>query len=882
MKLWSRTRSALRNLLWKNRAESELESELRAYVDLVADEKIANGTSRAEARRTALAEFGGMEQVKQTVRDQRAGTRFDIIARDIRYALRQLLRNPGFTVTVVATLALSIGANTAIFSIVNALAIKNLPYPHPERMGTVFERVTGPDPNDERRWIDGTEWEQLRDNVPSLISAITGGVSGGVNLEAGPHVQYTLGGRVSAHYFDVLGLHPALGRSFNEEEDLPGGPKAVVLSYNLWKTIFSADRNLIGQTIHLKREPYSVIGVLPQGAITPLNADLYTALQPSRSGEGTGTNYEVIVRLRDGANWQQADGELKRAWAARAKQIESRDPGTKVEYYLMPFQKGVTSVLRPRAYALMLASGFILLIACANLAGLTLVRMVRRTPEVATRLALGASRWQVQRQLWIENLLLAGIGGLAGVAVGFAALRALLSLLPKDYLPVDSVPLDLPVLAFTFVLSTLTSILFGMLPTLTVRKVDLRSSIASRALAGGAHVGLRQALIAGEVALTVVLLAGAGLLVRSLIHLETLPPGFNANGVMTAKASLDDARYRDPAAFRHLIENSVAAMQQIPGVKSAAVGLTLPFERALNGGVMLHDGPQSGKWVGADMVYATPGYFETLQMPLIAGRTFTAADGPNTQAVAVINLSFAHKFFPGMNPVGLTVDKGLLVVGVVSDVQLSSGMNRVAPLQSEETLYFPAAQMNAQSLSVHVWFQPSWIVRTAAPVDGLTELMQRALAGIDPALPFSGFYRMSDLEAETLATQRIQVALLGTMAGLALLLSAIGIFALVANMVAQRTREIGIRMALGSTIRQAMIQIAAVGLRASVVGLVTGLALSAAALRVMRSLLYGVGVYDATTIAVVVAMLLLIITAATMLPTLRIASIDPATTLRDE
>ena len=882
MKLWSRTRSALRNLLWKNRAESDLETELRAYVDLVADEKIANGTSRAEARRTALAEFGGIEQVKQTVRDQRAGTRFDIIAQDIRYALRQLLRNPGFTVTVVATLALSIGANTSIFSIVNALAIKSLPYAHPERMGTVFERVTGPDPDDERRWIDGTEWEQVRDNVPSLISAITGGISGGMNLEAGPHVQYTYGGRVSAHYFDVLGLRPALGRSFNEEEDRPGGPNAVILSYNLWNTIFNADRNLIGQTIHLKREPYTVIGILPKGAITPLNADLYTALQPSRTGEGAGTNYEVIVRLRDGANWQQADGELTRAWAERARQIESRNPGTKVEYYLVPLQRGATAELRPRAYALVLATGFILLIACANLAGLTLVRMVRRTPEVATRLALGASRWQVQRQLWIENLLLAGIGGLAGVAVGFAALRALLSLLPKDYLPVDSVPLDLSVLAFTFVLAALTSVLFGMMPTLTVRKVDLRSAIASRTLAGGAHVRLRQALIVGEVALTVVLLAGAGLLVRTLIHLETLPPGFNAQGVMTAKASLDDARYRDPVAFRKLMENSIAAMQQIPGVKNAAVGLTLPFERALNGGVMLHDGPQSGKMVGADMVYATPGYFETLEVPLIAGRTFTASDGPNTQSVAIINRSFARKFFPGMNPVGLTVDKGMLIVGVVSDVQLSSGMNRIAPLESEETLYFAAAQMNAQSLLVHVWFQPSWIVRTAAPVDGLTEQMQHALARVDPALPFSGFYRMSELQAETLATQRIEVALLGTMAGLALLLSAIGIFALVANLVAQRTREIGIRMALGSTIRQAMIQIAAVGMRASLIGLLTGLVLSAGALRVMRSLLYGVGVYDAITIAVVVGMLLLITTAASMLPALRIASINPATTLRDE
>jgi hypothetical protein len=282
------------------------------------------------------------------------------------------------------------------------------------------------------------------------------------------------------------------------------------------------------------------------------------------------------------------------------------------------------------------------------------------------------------------------------------------------------------------------------------------------------------------------------------------------------------------------------------------------------------------------MVYVTPGYFETLQMQLIAGRTFSSSDGSNTQPVAVINRAFAHKFFPGLNPVGLTLDQGMRIVGVISDVQLSSGLNPIAPLQSEETMYFPAAQLNARSLFVHVWFQPSWIVRTAGREDGLTGQMQRALAGADPGLPISGFYRMSDLEADTLSTQRIEVALLGTMAGLALLLSAIGIFALVANTVAQRTREIGIRMALGSTITRTMIHFAAIGVRASMIGLAAGLVFSALALRVMRGVLYGVGIYDARTIAGVVPTLLLIAVVATALPALRVARIDPANTLRDE
>jgi putative ABC transport system permease protein len=802
--------------------------------------------------------------------------------RNFRLALRQLARNPGFAATVILTLALSIGANTAIFSVVNALMLKSLPYPQPDRIGTLFQREQGPNASDEMRWIDGTQWEHLRDNVPSLISAVSSSLAAGANLEADHRIDYVHDGRVSARYFDVLGIRPALGRSFTEEEDRPSGPKAAILSYNLWHTTFGADPNLIGQVIHLKGEPYTVIGILPQGQITPLNADLYTALQPSPAGEGQGTNYEVLFRLKDGANWQQADAEMNRAWAYRISQIESKNPGTKILYYTVPLQRGMTAELRPRAIALMLSAGFILLIACANLAGLTLVRMSRRLPEIATRMALGASRWQIQKQLWVENLLLACFGGVMGIGVGFAALRGLLSLLPEGFLPVASVPLDSRVLAFTAAVSLLTSVLFGMLPALASGRVDLRSSMTSRGAAAGQSVRLRQALIAGEVALTVVLLAGSGLLIRSLIHLETLPPGFNPQGVITAKASLDDARYQDRVAFQQLMSSSVAAMQRIPGVEAAGVGLSLPFERALNGGVLLHDGPRAEKMIGSDTLYATPGFFEALEMKLIAGRTFTVADGPKGQPVAIINNSFAHKFYPGLNPIGLTVDKGTTIVGVVSDVQLTSGLNPIAPLQSEETIYLPAAQVGTGMLGVHVWFQPSWVVRTAGPVEGLTAQMQKALAGVDPALPFSGFYRMSDLQAEALSEQRVEVALLGTMAGLALLLSAVGIFALVASLVTQKTREIGIRIALGSTIRQAMTHVSSSGVRAAGIGLALGLVLCVITLRTMRSILYGVGVYDAPSLLAVVGMLAAVTLLAATIPVLRVARIDPAITLREE
>jgi predicted permease len=548
----------------------------------------------------------------------------------------------------------------------------------------------------------------------------------------------------------------------------------------------------------------------------------------------------------------------------------------------VPLQKGETASLRPQVLALMLAAGFILLIACGNLAGLTLVRMLRRTSEVATRLALGASRWQIQKQFWVENLLLALVGGAVGIGVGFLALRGLLLLLPEHFLPVAHVPLDGGVMAFTLVVSLLTSILFGMLPALATRSVDLRASMASRAVAGGG-LRLRQGLIAGEVALTVVLLAASGLLIRTLVHLETLPPGFNPNGVMTAKASLDDLRFHDLAAFTKLLNQSTTAMRQIPGVQQAAVGLSLPYERSLNDQIALSDGKEAGQQVQTDLVYITPGYFEALQIPLLAGRSFTEADGPDAQHVAIVNQIFVRKFFHGVNPVGRYVDKNIRIVGVVEEVATAPGLDSAAPLTGEEAMYIPASQMDAQLLPlVHVWFQPSWIVRTAGPVEGLPAQMQRALTSVDPSLPFSGFYSMRDLLAKTLAMQRIEVALLGAMASLALLLSAVGIFALVANMVAQRTREIGIRMALGSTVGQAMVRIGRSGAGASVLGLFLGLVLCVGALRVMSSVLYGVGVYDVPTILTVVLTLALVTLIATTVPTLRIARIDPAKTLRDE
>jgi len=802
----------LRQFVSRQRLYDDLDEEIAFHLEEKVRELVAQGMPAKEARAAAHRELGNVGIVKEQAREAWGWRWLEDLLGDVRFAARKLLKSPGFTATVILTLTLSVGTNTAIFSLVNALLLESLPYPHPERLGTIYTRISGSQPSDERHNLNGEQWELLRDQVPALISALSGSTTG-VNLKAGSNVQYVHDGRVTAHYFDVLALQPVIGRNFSDDEDRPHGPKTVILSYRLWSSVFGADPNVAGQTILLKSEPHTIVGVLREGAVTPLNADVYTALQASRDGEGGGTNFQVITRLRDGARWQEADAQINRSWLQRAGRYESGgDPGAQVTYYSVPLQRGQTDRLRPQLLALMLSAGFILLIACANLAALALVRMLRRMPEVATRMALGASTWQIQRQFWVENLLLSLVGGAAAVAMAFLALRLLLLLLPEHFLPMAAVSIDDRVLVFTLTVSVLTSLLFGMLPALTARKIDFRTAMGGRTVARIGSPRFRLAMIVGEIALTVVLLGGSGLLIRSLLHLETLPAGFRPDGLIVAKASLDDARYHDPAAFRTLLDQSTAALRQIPGVERAAVGSNLPYEFTGNDRITLSDGREAGQQGGADWVYVTPGYFETLQIRLFAGRFITEADGPDAQRVAVVNRAFARKFYGGSNPVGRYIDKDMLIVGEVGDVPLSSGLNPVAPLQTEETMYSPAAQLEARVLAVvHVWIQPDWIVRTAGPVAGLTRDMQRALGSVDASLPVSGFYSMKDLLARTLATQRIEVALLGALAALALMLSAVGVFGLVANMVAQRTREIGIRMALGAKVSQAILQIGRTG-----------------------------------------------------------------------
>jgi putative ABC transport system permease protein len=883
----------LKQLVSRRRQYRELSDEMAEHLQEKVEELISTGMPRHEAEAAARRQFGNALLLEERGREVWQWAVFDSVLRDLKYAFRQLRRNPGFTFTVLLTLGVAIGANTAVFSMVNALLLRPLPYPQPEHLGSLISHYegifgsTGKATSADDNSSDGETWELVRDNVPAVIAGATAGTRG-VNLQIGTSIRYVREQRVSAGYLEALGVRPIFGRSFTKEEDRPDGAKVVVVSYEIWQSLLRADREAIGKAIHLKGEPYTVVGVLPPHSETPDKADLLTPLRPTRTGEGEGNNYGVILRLRDGASWAHADAQLANLHPKSFQGFVKKNPTGSAWLSARPLQQDLASTARIPVTILMSAVAVILLIACANLTGLMLVRVMRRSGELATRLALGATKASIFRQLMMEPALLAFAGGMLGLGLAASTINLFTRFIPPDMLPIGGLGIDNGVLLFALIATLATTILIGILPALEVRRAEIRPSLAaaaSRAGTSGGNSRIRQTLIAGEVMLTVVLLACAGLLLRTLAHLQTLPPGFDATNVMSAQVSLDDARYQSAESFQRLLQQSIAAMKEIPGVESAAVGLNLPFERGLNDGFRLADGSEDKEGHMASSAYVTPEYFQVLHIPLLFGRTFSDSDTGTSQRVAIVNESFARKFMGKTDVVGRHIKSGsdnCLIIGVVGDVTKKPGLVS-APLSSEVTYYIPATQVDQKFLAlVHTWFQPSWIVRTGGPVTGVAESMQKAMTGVDPSLPIASFHSLNDLQALALQKQRFEVLLLGTLAALALVLSLVGVYGLVSNMVAQRTREIGIRMALGSSVPQAMIEVGSSGIVAVLLGLGGGLALSAISVRLIKSELYGVKVYDPLTFIAVLLLLLLAATAATFLPTRRIARIDPASTLRAE
>ena len=884
----AQVRSWWRALTGQSRLAVEMAAEMDSHIERYAADLVARGVEPGEARRQARMEFGSAAAAAEECREA-VGMRWpDEFARDLRYAVRVLRKSPTFTAAAVATLALCIGANTAIFSVVDAVLLRPLPYPHPERLFSVARHFHGKGSDGYQMNLWGGAWEAVRDNAAYVDASVFSDGSMGVNFAAGGRVEYVKQQRVSAGFFRVLGIAPLIGREFSANEDRQGGPAVAVLSYALWKRAFHADPSIVGRAVDLRGEPHTIVGVLPANFQSIVPADLWTPLRPSRSGEGGGSNYAIVTRLRSGTTWAQANGQIEAVGAPVLREY-GQDPSTQ-RLRLVSFQRGLTEDVRQPLVILWAAVGLVLLIGCVNIAGLLLARAAGRTREMATRLALGSGRAALIRQMLAESVVLGLCGGAAGAALGWLGVRALKALMPLSLNVWQAVELDWRVLAATACASVAAGILFGLYPALVASRLQIRAALgeAGRGVAGGRNPWPRRLLVASEVALGVVLLVGAGLLIRTFAHLRGLNPGFDARNVITAELSLQDARYATNQSVNRLFDQSLARMRELPGVESAAVALSLPYERALNDGFRRLDGAHvDTESQITNMFYVTPEYFRVLRIPLLRGRVFTAADSSTAAPAAVVSEAFVKMYLRGDEAVGRHLDLGgddrREIVGVVGDVQQKSGWGDGSPLAAMPDIYIPATQVDDKFIPmVHTWFSPSWIVRFSGSAEGVIAGMQQALESVDPRLPFAGFHSMEDVRYRSLAEERFQAVLLGALAGLALLLAAVGIYGLIASSVAERTRELGIRLALGATVAQAMRAVALPGLALALAGVAVGSVLAGFASRLLRHLVWGIGPGDPLTFVAVGIGLLGVAAAASFLPALRVTRLNPAETLRQE
>lgn len=804
--------------------------------------------------------------------------------RDLRYAVRVLLKSPVFALTAILTLALCIGANTAIYTVVDRVLLRPLPYPRPDRLAMVVRHYQGAAALPDDISQSGHVWVTLRSGAAATLDVAAHGLSGGVNLTADGRATSVRQLRVSAGYFRVLGIAPEVGREFTEEEDRVNGPAVAVLSHALWTRAFNADPAIVGRSISLRGEPHTVVGVMPAAFHWPEPIDVWTPLRPSPQGEGSGENYALIGRLKDGVTWPQAGEQIASATAALAAE-RYRNPRYTVRFGAVPLQRGLTDETRQPLLVLWGAVGVVLLIGCVNIAGLLTARGVTRAPEIATRIALGGGRGVIVRQLLAESIVLAACGGAGGLAIGFGVTRLLASWLSDAFGVTGEIGLDARVLAITGGLGLLTSVAFGLMPAINASRVDLRRALVESggtAAAGSARSWPRRVLVAAEVALGVVLLVGAGLLIRSFDFLMGQTPGFDSTNVMTATVSLQDARYRTSDKVARLFDDTLTRMHGVPGVESAAAALTLPYERALNNGFRIVGGEPTSRIM--NMTYVTTEYFDTLRIPILRGRAFTSSDGSGAPPVIVVNQAFVRRHLSNEDPIGRQVMSGGVartIVGVAGDVQQKVNFGNFGPFGAAPAGYLPVAQAsNGFMTMAHTWFSPSWMVRLAGPQEGIVGQMQKAVAAVDPLLPVAKFRTLDEVRGEAVATPRAQALLLGTLAGLALLLAAVGLYGLAANSVAERTRELGIRLALGATSRQAVFAAAVPGLALAVIGVAIGLVAARLAARTMAHLVWGVSVGDPVTFGMAAGVVLIVTAIATLVPAVRIARLNPIKALR--
>jgi putative ABC transport system permease protein len=817
---------------------------------------------------------------------------------DLRYAIRMLLKSPGFTAIAVAALALGISANTAIFTVIDRVLLRPMPYQNADRLVYLVRKF--PDGN------FGPSISIPKFNVWRTATSIEDAscydfAGAGMNLSSDGLPEQVKTIHVSRNYFHLFAVNPILGRTFTPDEDAPNGPKVAVISNGLWKRRFGGDPGFLGRTMLLNGEPYAVIGIMGADYESDPKADVFIPLQPDPNSTNQGHYLFVGARMKPGITLPQLNAEMKLV-GDKFRRLYPQWMDKTESVSAIAMREFETGQVKTTLWILLGAVGFVLLIACANVANLLLVRAAARSREIAVRVAIGAGRKHIFRQLLTESVLLAALGGALGIFLGSLGLRLLLSLTPVD-LPrmpeADTLStfalLDGRILLFTLGVSLLTGVVFGLVPALQISRPDLNQALregGARTTGGSRRQLTRSVLVVTEIALSLVLLIGAALLIRTFVAVSSVKPGFDTANVLTMKTSLAGAKYDTATKMEALIRNAQEHFESLPGVEYAAYAFNLPIE----GGVDLPFSivgrtPPNGEPYQGDHEYRliSAHYFQALGIPLRRGRLFNDADSSRGAPVVILNEAFAKKYWPKDDPLGQSImighglgpefeDKPRLIVGIVGNVR-EAGLNQdLIPV-----FYVPEAQAPNGMVALGNRILPSsWVLRARGNPSSLAGSVQREMLRVDPQLPVAQIYTMAQIVSKSTARQNFNMLLLGIFAGVALLLAAVGIYGVMAYTVEQRTAEIGIRVALGARQMQMLGLIMRHGLLLAGIGLAVGLGAAYGLTRLLKTLLFGVTTSDPATFVIVSAVLATVALLACFIPARRAARVDPVVALRCE
>lgn len=885
MKLIAALRLRLATLFHREKLYAELDEELGAHIEHRADDLERSGLPRAEAARRARIEFGGREKYKEECHEAAGGGAVEIFLQDLRFSLRVLRKAPGFTLAAVAALALGIGANTAIFTVVNAVLLKPLSYPDAERMVDFPAQVSGL-ANSLHSIPEFHFFERQKSIFKDVVAYDNAGP--GFNLTGG-HPEQVHGIHVTEGYFRVYGAPVAQGRTFTPLEDSPHGGKVVVLSFGLWQRRFGGDPSVVGKAISLGNEPYTIVGVIGRDFVAEPQADLWLPFRFEPASTDQNLFFEVTGLLKPGVTVAQANAELA---AARPEyHREFPDTDWRGRFTVGPLRDSIIGDARNSLLMILGAVGLVLLIACANVANLLLVRATVRKREFALRSALGAGRGRIVSQLLTESVLLSLGGGIAGTALGLVGMRALLAVSPAGLPRIgedgSAIGIDWRVLGFTLAISLLTGIIFGLFPAFSASRTDLNSTLkesSNRSGTGFRQSKARSVLVIGEVSLALVLLIAAALLIRTFIALHEVGPGFDARNVLTLEMSLNGQRYQNTAGVAQLLRDGRDRLNALPGVELAAAGFWLPNDVEDGSAFQIAGHPDKKEACGTQWMSVTPGYLSLFKIPVLRGRDFTENDKAGAPNVVLINEALARKCWPNEDPLGQRIMDGNevggveSVVGIVADSH-NSGLGRPA----DPMMMIPIAQVTDGYNAAYANIQPLfWVVRTRGDphqyLPGVTEQLRIASAGF----PVGHIRTMDEVMGRSTARQSFNMLLLTIFGAVALVLAAIGIYGLMAYSVEQRTQELGIRMALGADRGAIRNMVVWQGMRLALAGVVVGIAAAFGLTRLIASFLFGIKPWDPAVFVAVPIVLAAVALLAVWLPAARASKVDPMQALRME